>query len=146
MSGLKRESTLELMRWVVWAQRRSADDWIRERGLTHEQSAVLAYLAQNPDAIQRDLARATRTSAPAVSRLLAGLERRGLVERRTQEDDTRSRRVHITPAGSALIQGFGEAMHHVEETILAPLDAADQARLHDLLERIASQLEPPSLP
>lgn len=146
VSGLKRESTLELMRWVVWAQRRSADDWIRQRGLTHEQSAVLAYLAKNPDAIQRDVARATRTSAPAVSRLLAGLERRGLVERRTQEDDTRSRRVHVTPAGSELIQGFEEAMDRVEESILAPLGAAGQARLHDLLEQLASRIEPPSFP
>ncbi|MEU3414634.1 MarR family transcriptional regulator [Streptomyces sp. NPDC006658] len=60
-----------------------------------------------------------RTSAPSVSRLLAGLERRGLVERQTQESDTRSRRVHATPAGSELIEGFEEAMDRVEESILA---------------------------
>ncbi|MGR6914292.1 MarR family winged helix-turn-helix transcriptional regulator [[Actinomadura] parvosata] len=141
-----KESTLELMRRVVWAQRRIADDWIRERGLTHEQSAVLAYLSKNPDAIQRDVVRATRTSAPGVSRLLAGLERRGLVERRTQEGDTRSRKVQITPAGSELIQGFEEAMDRVEESILAPLGDEGRARLHDLLEQLASRLDPPSLP
>ncbi|MBI0300380.1 MarR family transcriptional regulator [Streptomyces sp. PRKS01-29] len=143
MGGLERESTLELMRWVVWGQRRIADDWIRERGLTHEQSAVLAYLSRNPDAIQRDVARAMRTSAPSVSRLLGGLERRGLVERQTQEGDTRSRRVRATAAGCALIQGFEEAMERVEESILAPLGAAGQARLHELLEQLVSRIEPP---
>ncbi|WP_436954570.1 MarR family winged helix-turn-helix transcriptional regulator [Streptomyces sp. SudanB182_2057] len=146
MTGVQRESTLELMRWVVWGQRRIADDWIRERGLTHEQSAVLAYLSKNPDAIQRDVARAMRTSAPSVSRLLAGLERRGLVARQTQEDDTRSRRVRVTPAGSELIQGFEEAMDRVEESILAPLGAAGRARLHESLEQLASRIEPPGSP
>ncbi|WP_043633290.1 MarR family winged helix-turn-helix transcriptional regulator [Nonomuraea candida] len=146
MSGLARESTLELMRRVVWGQRRIADDWIRERGLTHEQSAVLAYLSKNPEAIQRDVARAMRTSAPGVSRLLAGLERRGLVERRTQEGDTRSRRVRVTPAGAELIQGFEEAMDRVEESILAPLGPEGRALLHDLLEQLASRIEPPGSP
>ncbi|MEU0513578.1 MarR family transcriptional regulator [Amycolatopsis sp. NPDC006125] len=143
MSEPERESTLELMRWVVWGQRRIAEDWIRERGLTHEQSAVLAYLTKNPDAIQRDVARAMRTSAPGVSRLLAGLERRGLVERQAQEDDARSRRVRVTPAGSELIQGFEEAMDRVEESILAPLGAEGRARLHDLLAQLASRIDPP---
>ncbi|GAA3813410.1 MarR family winged helix-turn-helix transcriptional regulator [Amycolatopsis tucumanensis] len=143
MSEPERESTLELMRWVVWGQRRIAEDWIRERGLTHEQSAVLAYLTKNPHAIQRDVARAMRTSAPGVSRLLAGLERRGLVERQAQEDDARSRRVRVTPAGSELIQGFEEAMDRVEESILAPLGAEGRARLHDLLAQLASRIDPP---
>ncbi|CAL9673117.1 MarR family winged helix-turn-helix transcriptional regulator [Streptomyces sp. enrichment culture] len=146
MNGSSRESTLELMRWVVWGQRRFAEDWIRERGLTHEQSAVLAYLSKNPDAIQRDVARAMRTSAPSVSRLLAGLERRGLVERQAQESDTRSRRVRVTEAGSELIQGFEEAMDRIEESILAPLGAEGQARLHELLEQLVSRIEPPSSP
>lgn len=146
MNGSSRESTLELMRWVVWGQRRVAEEWIRERGLTHEQSAVLAYLSKNPDAIQRDVARAMRTSAPSVSRLLAGLERRGLVERQAQESDTRSRRVRVTPAGSGLIQGFEEAMDGVEESILAPLGAAERARLHELLEELVSRIESPSSP
>ncbi|MFF9019257.1 MarR family winged helix-turn-helix transcriptional regulator [Streptomyces eurythermus] len=146
MKGVRRDSTLELMRRIVWGQRRIADDWIRERGLTHEQSAVLAYLSKNPDAIQRDVARAMRTSAPSVSRLLAGLERRGLVERRTEQDDTRSRRVLVTPAGSELIQGFEEAMDRVEESVLAPLGAAERARLHALLEQLASRIEPPGSP
>ncbi|CAL9674481.1 MarR family winged helix-turn-helix transcriptional regulator [Streptomyces sp. enrichment culture] len=146
MNGSSRESTLELMRWVVWGQRRVAEDWIRERGLTHEQSAVLAYLSKNPDAIQRDVARAMRTSAPSVSRLLAGLERRGLVERQAQESDTRSRRVRVTRAGSELIQGFEEAMDRIEESILAPLGAEGQARLYELLEQLVSRIEPPSSP
>ncbi|MCP2258805.1 DNA-binding transcriptional regulator, MarR family [Streptoalloteichus tenebrarius] len=138
-------STLDLMRWIVWAQRKTGEDWIRERGLTHEQSAALVYLVRNPGAIQRDIAQMSRTSAASVSSLLRGLERRGLVERRTEPGNERSKRVYATPAGSELIAGFDTAMTSVEETILAPLDQAERATLQALLTKIAADLPQPTV-
>ena len=41
-------STLELVRWIGWAQRKAGEDWVRERELSHAQSFVLGYLVQNP--------------------------------------------------------------------------------------------------
>jgi DNA-binding MarR family transcriptional regulator len=55
---------------------------------------VLGYLVQNPGAIQRDIAQVSRTSAASVTSLLQGLERRGLVERRTEQGNERSKRVY----------------------------------------------------
>ena len=78
---------LELVRWIGWAQRKAGEDWIRARELSHEQGFVLGYLVQNPGSIQRDVAAVSRTSAASVSSLLQGLERRGLVERRTEPGD-----------------------------------------------------------
>src|SRR5689334_7508384 len=98
-------TSLGLLRWIMWAQRKAGEDWIRERDLSHEQSFVLGYLVRNPGAIQRDIARVSRTSPASVSSLLQGLERRRLVERRTEPGDERSKRVHATPAGAELISG-----------------------------------------
>lgn len=137
-------SILESVRWIGLAQRKAGDDWIRERGLTHEQGFVLGYLAENPGAIQRDIADVSRTSAASVSSLLQGLERRGLVERRTVPGDERSKRVHVTPAGLELIDGFGAAMADAEETILAPLDHGERATLLALLATITAALPQPS--
>ncbi|MBU8807373.1 MarR family winged helix-turn-helix transcriptional regulator [Mycolicibacterium goodii] len=137
--------SLDLMRWIVWAQRKTGEEWIRERGLSHEQSAALVYLVRNPGAIQRDLAQMSRTSAASVSSLLQGLERRGLVERRTEPGNERSKRVYATSAGSELIAGFDTAMSGVEETILAPLNQAERATLQALLTKIGADLpQPPS--
>ncbi|MGX6603520.1 MarR family winged helix-turn-helix transcriptional regulator [Micromonosporaceae bacterium Da 78-11] len=136
--------SLDLLRWVGWAQRKAGEDWIRERQLSHEQSFVLGYLVQSPGAIQRDIAQMTRTSAASVSSLLQGLERRGLVERRTEPGDERSKRVYATPAGSELIAGFGAAMTAAEETILAPLDEAERATLHALLTKVTAELPQPT--
>jgi hypothetical protein len=34
-------SSLQLVRWIGWAQRKVGEDWIRERELSHEQAFVL---------------------------------------------------------------------------------------------------------
>ena len=123
---------------------KAGEDWIRERELSHEQAFVLGYLVQNPGAIQRDIAEVTRTTAASVSSLLQGLERRGLVERRTEAGNERSKRVYATPEGAELIAGFDTAMAAVDETILAPLDEAERAALHALLTKITAQLPRPT--
>lgn len=137
-------TSLGLVRWIGWAQKRAGDEWIRARELTHEQAFALGYLVQKPGAIQRDLAEATRTSAASVSSLLQGLERRELVERRTEGGDERRKRVYATDAGERLIAGFEEAMAAADESILAPLDDDDRAALFALLTKITNQLAPPT--
>jgi len=137
-------STLGLLRWIGWAQMKAGEDWIRERELSHAQSFVLGYLVQNPGAIQRDIAEVSRTSAASVSSLLQGLERRDLVERRSEDGNERTKRVYATPAGAELIAGFDESMVALEDTILAPLDKPERAALHALLTKVTAELPTPT--
>jgi DNA-binding MarR family transcriptional regulator len=137
-------TSLGLVRWIGWAQMKAGQDWVRERELSHEQAFALGFLVQNPGSIQRDIASMTRTSAASVSSLLQGLERRGLVERRTEDGNERSKRVYATPAGTELIAGFDAAMAAADDTILAPLDETERATLHALLTKITAELPQPS--
>lgn len=137
-------TTLDQVRWIAWEQRRAGEDWVRSRGLTHEQAFVLGYLAQSPGARQRDIAAVTRTSAASVSSLLKGLEARDLVERRTEPGDERSKRVHATPAGAELVAGFDAAMAAADEVILAPLDAHERETLLALLSKVTAALPRPT--
>jgi MarR family transcriptional repressor of mepA len=137
-------TSLQLVRWIGWAQMKAGEDWIKERGLSHAQSFVLGYLIQNPGAIQRDLAEVSRTSAASVSSLLQGLERRGLIERRTDPENERVKRVYATPEGVHLISGFETAMADADETILAPLDDAERETLRALLTKITAVLPQPT--
>jgi MarR family transcriptional regulator, repressor for mepA len=139
-------SNLELLRWVGWAQMMAGQEWVRARELSQQQAFALGYLAQNPGSIQRDIAQLTRTTAASVSSLLQGLESRGLVERRTEDGNERSKRVYATQAGSDLIAGFDTAMAEAEETILAPLDQAERDTLHALLTKITAVLPRPTRP
>jgi MarR family transcriptional regulator, repressor for mepA len=135
---------LGLVRWILWAQRKAADDWVKERDLSFEQGFVLGYLVQFPGAIQRDVAQLTGTTAASVTSLLQGLERRGLVQRRTEGGDARSKRVYATPAGATLVSGFEEAMAAVDEAMLAPLNESERSTLQELLKKITAQLPPPT--
>ena len=137
-------SGLELVRWIGWAQLKAGEEWVRARELSQQQAFTLGYLEANPGTIQRDIAKISRTSAASVSSLLQGLERRGLVERRTEDGDERSKRVYATPAGAELIAGFEDAMKAADETILAPLDEAERATLHELLSKITAELPQPT--
>ncbi|NED86916.1 MarR family transcriptional regulator, partial [Streptomyces sp. SID11233] len=84
-----------------------------------------------------------RTSAASVSSLLKGLERRGLVERRTEPGDERSKRVYATREADEHIAGFDTTMRAVTEDILAPLTKKERTTLHSLLTKISGQLPPP---
>lgn len=137
-------TSLDLFRWVGWALMKSGEDWIRERELSHAQSFVLGYLVQNPGAIQREIAKVSRTTPASVSSLLQGLETRGLIERRSESGNERSKNVYATPAGAALIDGFEDAMAATEKMILAPLDQGEQATLHSLLSKITAELPKPT--
>ena len=137
-------STLELVRWIGWAQRKAGEDWIRARELSHEQAFVLGHLVRHPGSIQRDLAQVSRTSAASVSSLLQGLERRGLVDRRTGDGDERRKRVYATDTGAELITGFEDAMAAADQTILTPLDAGERATLHALLTKLTAELPQPT--
>lgn len=138
------DAPLQLMRWIGWAQRRGAEDWVRQRELTQEQSFVLGYLQRHPGAIQRDIAAITRTSPASVTSLLQGLERRGLIERRADAENARTKLVFATPEGTALIAGFEDAMTALDDALLAPLDTSERASLHRLLKKITSELPEPT--
>jgi len=137
-------TTLDLFRWVGWAQMKAGEEWTRERDLSHAQAFVLGYLVQNPGSIQRDIAAVSRTTAASVSSLLQGLEARELVERRADDANERIKRVFATPAGAELIAGFDSSMRSTEDVILGPLDETERTTLHALLTKITSQLPRPS--
>jgi MarR family transcriptional repressor of mepA len=139
-------SSMDLFRWIGWAQMVAGQEWGRLRELSREQSFVLDFLVQSPGAIQRDIVQATRTTAASVSSLLQGLERRGLVERRTGDGDERSKRVYATATGADLVSGFEVAMTAANESILEPLTKAEQDVLHALLSKITAHLPRPSRP
>lgn len=134
--------SLELFRSIMQAQRKAAEEWVRSRGLTFEQATVIGYLEQRPGAIQRDIAGMSRTTAGNISLMLKTLENRGLVERRTEDGDERSKRVYATPAGINLIAGLNRAMGELDEAIFAPLNEGEQALLEALLDKVNAALPP----
>jgi len=84
-----------------------------------------------------DLAERIRLSPSQVSRIAIELERKGLIERRRSENDSRSTEVAITDAGRAQLQAAAPAyLQTIRTRLFAPLTERDVKQLARIWERI----------
>ena len=106
-------------------------------GLTPPRASVLSVLVFRGPVTMSDLAEAEQVRPPTITRLIDGLERRGLVRRVNHPDDGRVQLVEATAAGKRLLQK-GRA-RRVERLMrgVAQLPGDDQkvlARAAELME------------
>ncbi len=80
-----------------------------------------------------ELAARLRISKQALNYLLGELERLGYLERRTDPDDLRSKRIALTPRGIAAVCVIREAVGEVETAWAEQLGAARFDELRNLL-------------
>ena len=97
------------------------------------QAMCLRVLGHRDGTPQRDLAEALLLSAPTVTRMLQRMERRGLVERATDERDQRVAVVRLTAEGRALGAHVERAMGEYLERSVARLPESDRRELARLL-------------
>ncbi|WP_211166090.1 MarR family transcriptional regulator [Azoarcus sp. TTM-91] len=109
----------------------------RDHGLQEGEFDLLAtlYRAGPPCALTpQQLVHAILLSSAAMTHRLDRLEAAGFVRREANPEDRRSVVVVLTGAGqAALLRALGDYLD-VMESFLAPLDAADRARLAGLLK------------
>jgi DNA-binding MarR family transcriptional regulator len=98
--------------------------------------ALLARLAQDGPASQRELGGRLRKDPADMVRLLDAAEGGGLVTRAPDPADRRRRVVSLTPDGEAALRAAMEVARAVEDELLAPLSDAERRTLHALLERL----------
>jgi DNA-binding MarR family transcriptional regulator len=119
--------------------RRLGGELARECGLTISEFDALLFLRSHGDAPVRfgALLDAVPLSQPALSRLVARLEGRGLVARSGTAADRRTMLISLTEAGAALIDR-ASAVHArvVHETLTSRFSPAEQEALRATLSQI----------
>jgi DNA-binding MarR family transcriptional regulator len=88
-----------------------------------------------------ELACAAGVSAPTATRMLAGLEREALVERRGCTRDRRVVRVGLTPLGTERMTRKRDRMQARHEELYGSLEPRERAHAARLLERLAAAIE-----
>ena len=73
---------------------------------------------------------------PDVTRLVARLQKAGLVERRRSEADRRAVEVELTPAGQDLLRRLDPLVEDTTARVMQHLAPDEQAALSHLLERV----------
>jgi DNA-binding MarR family transcriptional regulator len=108
-----------------------ADIW---GGLLTREYAVLHALSTEPDGLRiTELGDDVLLTQPGMSRLIARLEGRGLVERGGDLDDARARRIRLTPEGADLQHRVGASVaRHIAEAMSRALNSEQLETLRDL--------------
>jgi DNA-binding MarR family transcriptional regulator/GNAT superfamily N-acetyltransferase len=132
--------------------RRFSRFYTRKIGVLHEgllgaplslaEGRVVWELAQRERASASELAAELALDSGYLSRILAGFEGRGLIERRPSETDGRRVVVALSEAGRALYATIDARSREAVAGILGELDGADQGRLVGALETAERLLAP----
>jgi DNA-binding MarR family transcriptional regulator len=96
---------------------------------------VLCSLLEAPMSVT-ELAKVVIAKQPTMSKLLARMEKQGLIVRESDPADRRSLTVRITPEGARLTQPLVRLAKRHEGSVLGPLGAQDAAKLVGLLRRL----------
>ncbi len=143
--GSEADLRFRLMRRMVVGARRwrvRVDQALQASGQSQARWEALLCLAAHPDGLtQSTLARLVSVEDPTVARMLAALERDGLVERAIGQADRRTRIVRISAAGLAAFAAMQAETDRLRDDLLGGLDADDLAGGMRLLDRILARLD-----
>ncbi|OLP58556.1 hypothetical protein BJF93_16990 [Xaviernesmea oryzae] len=120
--------------------RSTFDARVRTLGLTLSRARTLFILLLGDGLSQRELADALDVETPTVVRLLDGLEQQGMIERRAEEGDRRTKRLYLTEHGRTMAQEVEEIAGEVRARVLAGFAPGERDQALDLLSRMAGNL------
>jgi DNA-binding MarR family transcriptional regulator len=135
--SLEPGSSPGFMLWRVtlrWQRRMTAT--LRPFGLTHVQFVLLASLwwlseVRHEAPSQRGLAEFAGTDAMMTSQVIRALEARALIDRAADPDDSRARRLTVTPQGAELARTTIAAVEAADREFFAT--AGDPGRVLEIL-------------
>lgn len=123
------------------AFRTYVDRELKDVDLTRRQAGMLGFIHRAENPVASDLTRALGIDSTAVTRMLARLEDKGLVERTQDPDDGRRLILSLTPAARRLLPKLMQKADRVEGTFEADVDPEDLATFHSVLMKMLSNVD-----
>ena len=114
---------------------------VRGYGITLPMWRVLAALNEADGQRMGELARRTSIDASTLSRVIDGMEQRGIARRMREDDDARSVTVSTTAEGRALTAKIVPMALSYEEVALAGFDDREARLLKQLLKRVFKNMD-----
>lgn len=111
-------------------------------GLTVPQFRTLCFLSNTPQSSLSGVADFIGLSLPAMSRMVDGLVDKGLVDRRTCENDRRHVRLSLTPIGEITVAESRELALEQLTEVVGQLTAAQQAQVASTMRLVREVFAP----
>lgn len=123
------------------ALRLHMDEALRSIDLTTPQYAVLAQLELNPGASNAALARSAFITAQTMHGIVSNLEKRGLIQRKSDVSHGRILCTELTDQGHKIVARAHDMIRAVEARMLATVSGEHQALLERLLLECFNNLQ-----
>ena len=117
-----------------------ADQQIRQFGMTRAQWAVLARLEACEGLKQSELAEMLDIQPITLTRLVDRMCDNGLIERRSDPDDRRAKRLYLMPAARPLMERLSVLGRRILTEVLANVDRAEVERMVGRLDVMKENL------
>jgi DNA-binding MarR family transcriptional regulator len=114
----------------------------KDHDLTPRQVAVLTTVAHNEGLSQTGIVERTGIDRSTLADIVRRLQRKGLLQRRRLEKDTRTYAVKLTDEGRRVLRTTELLAKSVDEQILAALPAKDRLTFIAALQAIITKLQP----
>ena len=114
---------------------------VQPGALTLAQFQLLAAFEHEREMSVSELALAGGVATPSATRMLAGLERDGIVERKGSDVDRRSVLVRLTSKGRRLLKAKRALISAKQRAIYESLSATEQSQAESILRRLAVAME-----
>ncbi|MBP1764038.1 MAG: MarR family transcriptional regulator [Firmicutes bacterium] len=114
---------------------------IKSYGITREQWAIIGRLFDQDGISQKDLSEQTLKDQAAVTRILDGMESKGLVKRHINQSDRRSFLVYLTDSGKELREQVVPIAVSVLKEATEGLTENEVHTLKKLLRKVVSNVE-----
>lgn len=103
------------------------DARVGEQGLTLARARALFALSRRGPLTQKQLAEELEIETPTLVRVLDGMEKQNLIERRTEAGDRRAKRIHMTPEGESTAASVNASAADLRTSITADISSEDIA-------------------
>ena len=135
------EAALDEFFGAIRRSRARAAQQVGQGELTQSQFQLLGGFADAGELPVGELAEAADVSAPTATRMLDGLERAAIVERRPSDRDRRAVSVRLTAKGRRLTERRRKVVAAKREALYASLSPAERRQAERLLRRLAAVIE-----
>ena len=134
------EEYLVRSRRYIGCEGQNFEDEARIHGVTLPQWRALAEIHRQEGISQVALAACIDTDPMTISGILDRLDKRGLVERFTDPNDSRARLARLTPEGQALVSTARNVGRELQDASLEGLSEEERQRLTAQLKHIRDNL------
>ncbi|BBD89225.1 MULTISPECIES: MarR family winged helix-turn-helix transcriptional regulator [Staphylococcus] len=132
-----------LIRSLAHQMKNYADKRLDDFGITQEQSHTLGYIYRHQEEgmTQKTLLEAFDRKGSTVSSTLKILESKGLIYRKVNPKDTRSKLLKLTDEGITLVESFIKIFDEIEENMLKDFTDNDKEKLREYFDRMMNNLK-----